>query len=319
MEKVVLVGIDISKDDIHACLKESVGDAGSRIRGTHKFPNSHLGFTELQYWVSQRSREASSVCYVMEATGSYYENLAYFLYENHLHVSVVLANKIKYYAKSQNLKTKTDKVDACLIADFGLSQKPALWQPLSCDYKQLRDLCRERISLQQARSRAKCQLDAMHHSHDKLASILRIKEEQIALYEKLLLEIEQEIQEKVSSDAELSRKVSQIREVKGLGLLTILTVLCETNGFLLFGNIRQVVSYAGLDVKMSQSGHYQGRTRISKQGNTRIRGCLYMPALSAVRSNEPIRNLHLRICERNPSIRIKGIIAAMRKLLVLIF
>ncbi|KAA6309003.1 hypothetical protein EZS27_039429 [termite gut metagenome] len=54
-------------------------------------------------------------------------------------------------------------------------------------------------------------------------------------------EIEQEIQEKVSSDAELSRKVSQIREVKGLGLLTILTVLCETNGFLLFGNIRQVV------------------------------------------------------------------------------
>ncbi|KAA6309004.1 hypothetical protein EZS27_039430, partial [termite gut metagenome] len=47
-------------------------------------------------------------------------------------------------------------------------------------------LRRERISLQQARSRAKCQLDAMHHSHDKLASILRIKEEQIALYEKLL-------------------------------------------------------------------------------------------------------------------------------------
>ncbi|KAA6305167.1 hypothetical protein EZS27_043182, partial [termite gut metagenome] len=94
MEKVVLVG----------------GDAGSRIRGTHKFPNSHLGFTELLYWVSQRSREASSVCYVMEATGSNYENLAYFLYENHLKVSVVLANKIKYYAKSQNLKTKTDKV-----------------------------------------------------------------------------------------------------------------------------------------------------------------------------------------------------------------
>ncbi|KAA6311067.1 hypothetical protein EZS27_037736, partial [termite gut metagenome] len=76
--------------------------------------------------------------------------------------------------------------DACLIADFGLSQKPALWQPLSGDYRQLRDLCRERISLQQARSRAKCQLDAMHHSHDKLAGILRIKEEQIALYEKLL-------------------------------------------------------------------------------------------------------------------------------------
>jgi transposase len=102
----------------------------------------------------------------MEATGSYYENPAYFLYENRLKVSVVLANKIKYYAKSQNLKTKTDKVDSCLIADFGLSQKPALWHPLSCDYKQLRDLCRERISLKQARSRAKRQPDAMRNAHD---------------------------------------------------------------------------------------------------------------------------------------------------------
>ncbi|KAA6308026.1 hypothetical protein EZS27_040299, partial [termite gut metagenome] len=121
----------------------------------------------------------------------------------------------------------------------------------------------------------------------------------------------------MSSDAELSRKVSQIRAVKGLGLLTILTVLCQTNGFLLFGNIRQVVSYAGLGVKMSESGHCKGRTRISKQGNNRIRSCLYMPALSAVRSNEPIKNLHLRICERNPHAGKKGIIAAMRKLLVL--
>ncbi|KAA6331130.1 hypothetical protein EZS27_020233 [termite gut metagenome] len=43
-------------------------------------------------------------------------------------------------------------------------------------------------------------------------------------------------------------------------------MLCQTNGFLLSGNIRQVVSYAGLDVKMSESGHYKGRTRISKQG-----------------------------------------------------
>jgi transposase len=70
----------------------------------------------------------------MEATGSYYENLAYFLYENRLKVRVVPANNIKYSARSQNLKTKTDKVDSGLIADFGLSQKPALWQPISCGH-----------------------------------------------------------------------------------------------------------------------------------------------------------------------------------------
>ncbi|KAA6315393.1 hypothetical protein EZS27_034138 [termite gut metagenome] len=70
MEKVVLVGIDISKDDIHACVKESVRGGVSRIRGTRKFLNSYIGFTDLAYWVSKRAREAGSVWYVMEATGS---------------------------------------------------------------------------------------------------------------------------------------------------------------------------------------------------------------------------------------------------------
>ncbi|KAA6307075.1 hypothetical protein EZS27_041259 [termite gut metagenome] len=67
MEKVVLVGIDISKDDIHACVKESVGGEVSRIRGTRKFLNSCVGFNELQFWVSKRSHGISSVWYVMEA------------------------------------------------------------------------------------------------------------------------------------------------------------------------------------------------------------------------------------------------------------
>ncbi|KAA6328863.1 hypothetical protein EZS27_022276 [termite gut metagenome] len=181
MEKVVVVGIDISKEDIYACVKECVGGESAKLKGTHKFLNNTVGFNELLVWVSKRAHgdESASASYVMEATGSYYENLAYFLHDNRLKVSVVLPNKIKYYAKSQNLKTKTDKVDASLIADFGLSQKPALWQPMSCEYRQLRDLCRESMSLKQARARAKCQLDAMRNAHDKLTCILRIKEEQI--------------------------------------------------------------------------------------------------------------------------------------------
>ncbi|KAA6313643.1 hypothetical protein EZS27_035615 [termite gut metagenome] len=66
MEKVVVVGIDISKDDIHACVKESVGDAGSRIRGTRKFLNSYVGFTELPAVLGKQASAWSLLCIVCD-------------------------------------------------------------------------------------------------------------------------------------------------------------------------------------------------------------------------------------------------------------
>src|SRR5690606_25263056 len=64
---------------------------------------------------------------------------------------------------------------------------------------------------------------------------------------------------------------------------------------------------------------YTGKTRISKRGNTRIRQALYMPSMSAVQANEPIKRLYERVKERNPDIKRKGIVAGMRKLLILAY
>lgn len=60
--------------------------------------------------------------FVMEATGVYYENLAYFLYSNNYNVSVVLPGKIRNYAKSLQTKSKTDPIDAANITSFGLEK-----------------------------------------------------------------------------------------------------------------------------------------------------------------------------------------------------
>ena len=79
------------------------------------------------------------------------------------------------------------------------------------------------------------------------------------------------------------------------------------------------MSYAGLDVAFKESGKFKGQTKISKKGNARIRQCLYMPALSATNHNEKIMELYERIIERNPTIKMKGVVAGMRKLLILIF
>jgi len=185
--------------------------------------------------------------------------------------------------------------------------------------KNLRDLCRERASLKKDLVRCKCQVHALKHAHSTLDVVLQLKEQQIDFLDKNIQVIENEIIRITKADKEFSQRVKNIETIKGLRLLTIVTVLCETNGFEQFNNIRQVVSYAGLDISERQSGLFKGKTHISKKGNARIRECLYMPALSATSYNEHIKALYQRVVERNPTIKRKGVIAGMRKLLILIF
>ena len=309
------VGIDISKDSFEVCIKQLKGER-SVVKATRSFQNDYPGFEKFLSWTLGK---VSNPIFVMETTGVYHEDLTHFLYSNNQKVSVVLANKMKHFAKSLNMKTKTDKADAQMIAQYGLERTLEWWEPMMPQMKDLRDLCRERLSLKKDLVRSKCQIHGLEHAHSTLNVVLQVKEQQIGFLESNIQIIENEIIRITGQDKEFSRRVKNIEAVKGLRLLTIVTVLCETNGFTQFNNIRQVVSYAGLDIPERQSGLFKGKTRISKKGNSRIRECLYMPALSATSYNEPIKALYERVVERNPTIKRKGVIAAMRKLLILIF
>jgi transposase len=318
-EKLLSVGIDISMDNFHCCAKLRDEKGRIKIVGTRSFSNNGEGFKELDQWTLKRIKEDFELKFIMEATGSYFEDLAYFLYEKNHWVSVVLPNKIKHFAKSLNVKTKTDKKDSELIAQVGIERSLEQWKPMSPQYRKLRDLTRELQSVKKEKTRALNQLHAMEHSHDKLETVIKIKEEQILFHEDQIRQMESEIKSIVKSDKALKERLSKIEKVKGLRLITILTVICETNGFLLFNNIRQVISYAGLDVRQNESGNFKGKTKISKKGNARIRSILYMPALSATNHEVNIKKLYERIIEKNPKIKKKGVVAAMRKLLILIF
>lgn len=311
------IGIDISKDTFHVCVKQLVGGQVS-IKGTHSFENSYVGFTEFLRWALTKTKNAETL-YVMEATDIYHEELTHFLYSNAKTAAVVLANKIKHFAKSLNVKTKTDKADASMIAHYGLQRCPEPWQPMMPQMKSLRDLCRERLSLKQSIISLKCQLHALNHAHGTLEFVFQLKQKQVEFMENNIQAIEQEIRHITEKDKDFYERVKKIETIKGLQLITIVTVLAETNGFTLFNNIRQVVSYAGLDVAERQSGQFKGKARISKKGNSRIRQCLYMPALSATNHNDKIKALYQRIVERNPTIKRKGVVAGMRKLLILTF
>lgn len=317
-----IIGTDIGKDNFYACYKVQYDDKSVVIKGTKSFENNPSGLKEFYQWCEKRNKSPEiKPIYVMEATGVYYENLAYFLHSKEQIVSVHLAQKVKYFAKSCNLKTKTDKVDSKMIAEFGIEKNlngTDLWMPPSEDFKMIRDLAREHTSLKQAQTAAKSQLHALNHAHGAYKEVIGLKLKQIEFYKTQIEEVEKEIHCLVELDNKLHSKIEKIATIKGLRFITIIKVLAETNGFLLFKNIRQLVSYAGLDVVEKESGKYTGKTKISKKGNARIRSALYMPAMTASQHNTTLKNFYERVNEGR-TIKRQGLIAVMRKLLILIY
>ena len=317
IEKRFSIGIDISADDFYVSL---IWFDGRRfvVKGSRKFSNNHKGFVLFLEWTSKKTKGEEAL-FVMEATGVYYEELAYYLHSEGRSVAVILPNKIKHYANSLNVKTKTDKVDAKVIAQFGLERRPELWKPMSPGLRDMRYLTRERLSLKKELTRIKNQLHALKYSHNANAMVMDLKQQHITFIDNAIEKIEKQIIALIDADKELKESIRKLETIPCIRKLTIITILCETNGFWGFNSIRQVVSYAGLDVKHHQSGKFAGKSKISKQGNVHIRQCLYMPALSATMHNEPMKQLYERIVERNPNIKRKGIVACMRKMLALVF
>jgi len=148
---------------------------------------------------------------------------------------------------------------------------------------------------------------------------LKHLEKLIKFYDKQIDETKQEITKLIDKDTILKPRIEQLCKIKGLGLLSVATIVAETNGFTGFENIRQLVSFSGYDVVENQSGNRVGKTRISKKGNSRIRRILHLPAFNAVRFGEPTcQALFERVFERT-KIKMKGYVAVQKKLLTLCY
>ncbi|MCK5538858.1 MAG: IS110 family transposase [Bacteroidales bacterium] len=310
------IGIDVSKDKLDVMFKEQ-SDKGLKIKGSKKFDNTPVGFQLLLEWSNKRIK-TENIIFVLEATGVYHEDLLYFLHENNKSVCVELPQRIKYFAKSKGVKTKNDKIDSGVIADYGIERTLKIWQPPSPKFKTLRDLSREHRALNDTKTTALNRLHAAQHAHEKDAGVLARSQAQIEFYNQQIEEVRTDIKSVIKADKKLSKKLQKIETIKGVGLITIVTVIAETGGFYLFNNINQLISYAGLDVIENQSGNHNGKTRISKKGNSNLRTAVYMPALSAIRSDEKMKAFNNRIMETH-KYKKQGIVAVMRKLLILIY
>jgi len=302
-----VLGVDISKTEFDVALLQ----AGRTQMG--RFANDVQGFAKLRRWLKKQGVDTVHAC--LEATGTYGEALAEFLYAAGHQVSVVNPAQIKAYGQSQLTRNKTDQADARLIAAFCASQHPALWTPPPPEWKELQALVRHLDSLKTMRQQERNRLSAGLSS----ATVEKALHEHLAFLDHQIATLEQQIHDHLDQHPDLKRQHKLLKSIPGIGDVTAFTLLAEVRSIPAFDSARQLAAFAGLSPRQHRSGaSVRGKTRLAKTGSARLRKALYLPAIVAKRHNPLIAAFCQRLADRGkPPMVIIG--AAMRKLLHLVY
>jgi transposase len=250
--------------------------------------------------------EAHVVC---EATGGYEQPAVRALQAAGLPVSIVEAGRVRYFARAQGQRAKTDPIDAAVLTDYGATFKPAATPPASPQQQRLADLSQRRRQLVHTLT---AENNRSEHYTDPLCR--RQARQLLKTLEKQIEQCEQAITTLIAQDAQLAHKAKRLDAIPGVGLIVAATVLAELPEL---GTLtaQTAAALAGVAPYNRDSGAQKGPRRIGG-GRRPVRCALYMAALSAVRHDRILKAFYLRLraAGKKPLVALT---ACMRKLVIL--
>ncbi len=264
---------------------------------------------------------------VIEASGTYR-----WLYDLlRPHGVILLAHPLRLRAMIQR-RSKTDKLDAQLLANLlRINQIPLAYVPPE-PYQRLRDLVRCRGRLAQDRARAKIKLRDMlarqnlqspfttpfgnrglawfrgqdfglvgNMLRDELLARLEHFDRQIAVFDEQLVRCQPDFPQ-----------TQAIIDIHGIGIYSALLIVAELGEVERFCAAKQVGAYAGLTSRVHQSGGHCYQGSITRQGSPWLRWSLVEAAMKTIRQDAALKNFYTRVRKRS-SAKIARV-AAARKL-----
>src|SRR3990167_8950342 len=168
MNGSIALGIDVAKAKLDCALRLPDGKFKNKV-----VENNPKGFKTLTEWLEKHGATTAHVC--MEATGVYWEAVAENLVSEGMTVSVVNPAQIKAFGGSHLVRSKTDKVDARLIAGFCAERNPGPWQAPTPSEQALRAMALRLDSLQVMRAQESNRLEVdrkstrLNSSHSQIS------------------------------------------------------------------------------------------------------------------------------------------------------
>ena len=298
MSNVLTVGIDVAKDSF---------DVASEPAGLNlSLPNSPAGRQKLLDSLQNRC----IALIVLEATGGYERNLVADLLQGGFNVVIANPRQVRDFARGIGRLAKTDRIDAMVLARFGHLVQPKPRPSANKQAANLAELVTRRKQLSGLLTQESNRLPMARFAgvRKSLKKVIRTLEQQIIDLDKL-------IRDNIASDDGFRHKDQILQSFKGIGPGTsamLLSHLPELGRL----NRQEVAALAGLAPWDIKSGKWAGRSRIWG-GRKEVRSMLYMAAISAIRSNQVIRDFYQRLMSHGKEFKV-AITACMRKMLVIL-
>jgi transposase len=304
----MFLGIDVSKHTLDVALLKDGRKARHKV-----FSNDVAGHTAILQWLDEQGADHVHAC--LEATGTWAEAIALVLHRAGYTVSLVNPARTHAFAKSQLKRTKTDKADAILIAQFCQMHQPPAWIPPAPEIQHLQGLIRRLEALEEMRKMEENRLA----SGGLCAPVQDSIQEHVAYLEDQIKKTQNQIKNHIDQNPSLKQQADLLQSIPGIGAATAAVLLAELGDMTQFHNARQVAAFVGLVPRIHQSGtSVRGCAKLSKVGSSRLRKALYFPAITALRFNPLIKAQGLRLSTSGKN-KMLIVGAAMRKLLHLAY
>lgn len=313
---IVTVGCDVSQAEL--AVHVHISDQDTRDLGT--FDNTPAGLAALDEVLTtiQSEVKAGAIHLVAEPTGGYEMPLAQYAHDAGWRVSLPNPKRVRQWAQATGVRSKTDAVDARVLAAYGAALDLPAWQPLPEDVALLERLVYRRADLQAMLQQERNRLHALQARDCADTWLLEHVQAHITYLEDQLTQVQAALEEHVKAHLHLQAHVKRLRQVPGVGPKNVylLLVLLYRFGTLtdFKGTSKAITAYVGLDPKLYASGSsLYRRPRISRQGSPFFRHQLYLGALGGVRGNNALRHFYQRLVGRGKPKKL-ALVAAARKL-----
>lgn len=246
---------------------------------------------------------------LVEATGGYERLLVESCAARNMPVIVVQPIQIRQFAKARGVLAKTDKIDAYVIASFGVFMKPEVRPIASKIVRLIKDLLARKRQLIETRTQ---ELNRRH----KAPKVLMLSHNRsLKFLDKEILWVNNRLQKEVESVTEWKRTYEILSSVPGIGDGVAFTLLGELPELGELSN-KEISALCGLAPFNRDSGKMKGKRRI-RGGRAPIRTVLYMAMLSSIQCNPVMKHFYDRLVAQGKHKKV-ALTACMRKMMVIL-
>lgn len=249
---------------------------------------------------------------VFEPTGSYSDKLMVCCHKLGFNFSLINPSASNYYTKAMGITTKTDVQAARTLALMGAKLDLPIYKMPSKESQERKRLMRHLCYLEKEQRAILNKIHAEEQRAEICKALMKSLNRSLSNIQAEIKEIQVSIKSLKDDDFEAKKKKG--KTVVGIGDKAAEWILTVTNGLDNFENKGQVKKFLGLAPQTHTSGSSVNINQgISKAGPGKVRGVLYMAALSAIRYNKVCKDLYTRLRAKGKA-HYKAIIAVMGKL-----